>query len=106
VGWVWDSLSLRCRRASLTPWVAPEGQASGAYNSIRELGGVFGIAIPGAVFQHIVTLPTVGSFVDGFRTAVFAGAGIVTVGVLISILLPGRTRELARARESAVEAAA
>ncbi|GAC1637480.1 MAG: MFS transporter [Chloroflexota bacterium] len=65
-----------------------EGQASGAYNSIRELGGVFGIAILGAVFQHIATAPTAASFVDGFRVAVFAGAGIVLVGTVIAVLLP------------------
>jgi EmrB/QacA subfamily drug resistance transporter len=65
-----------------------EGQASGGYNAIRELGGVFGVAILGAVFQHMVTLPTPAAFVEGFHTAVFVGAGIVALGTAGSLLLP------------------
>jgi EmrB/QacA subfamily drug resistance transporter len=65
-----------------------QGQASGAYNTIRELGGVFGIAVLGAVFQHVVVLPS--NFVDGFRAAVFAGAGIVAIGVVLALLMPSR----------------
>lgn len=81
-----------------------EGQASGGYNAIRELGGVFGIAILGAIFQHVATLPTATAFVDGFRTAVFAGAAIVTLGVLLAVLLPGSSVTMAE-RQAAVEAA-
>jgi MFS family permease len=71
--------------------IAPslEGQASGAYNSIRELGGVFGIAVLGAVFQHVASLPTSGSFVTGFHTAVFAGAVVVALGTGLSFWLTG-----------------
>lgn len=69
-----------------------EGQASGGYNSIRELGGVFGVAVLGAVFQHAATLPTAASFVIGFRTAVLAGAVIVAAGTLVSLALPGVPR--------------
>jgi EmrB/QacA subfamily drug resistance transporter len=65
---------------------ASQGQASGAYNAIRELGGVFGVAILGAIFQHIVTTPA--QFMDGFRAAIFAGAGVVAVGAAIAVLLP------------------
>jgi EmrB/QacA subfamily drug resistance transporter len=70
-----------------------QGQASGAYNAIRELGGVFGVAALGAVFQHIVTTPT--QFMDGFHAATFTGAGIVLVGALVSVILPGRAEEVA-----------
>ncbi len=71
-----------------------EGQASGAYNSIRELGGVFGIAILGAVFQHVASAPTAASFMSGFHTAVFAGAAIVFVGTMFAVILPaGRSAE-------------
>jgi len=63
-----------------------QGQASGANSTIRELGGVFGVAVLGAIFQHIVVLP--GDFVDGFRTALLAGAGVVAAGALIATLLP------------------
>lgn len=82
-----------------------EGQASGAYNAIRELGGVFGVAILGAVFQHVASTPSTGSFVSGFHTAVFAGAAIVGAGVVASLLLPGISRTRPLAREPLVEAA-
>jgi len=63
-----------------------QGQASGAYNAIRELGGVFGVAVLGAIFQHLVTRPS--QFLDGFHAAVFAGAIVVTVGVAGALFLP------------------
>jgi len=72
-----------------------QGQASGGYNAIRELGGVFGVAILGAVFQHIATTPT--QFVDGFHVAVFAGAFIVALGALSALFLPLIRREAAAA---------
>lgn len=64
-----------------------QGQASGSSNAIRELGGVFGIAILGAVFQHIATTPL--KFMDGFHAATFVGAGIVLVGVAAAAWLSG-----------------
>ncbi|HZT96990.1 MAG TPA: MFS transporter [Chloroflexota bacterium] len=64
-----------------------QGEASGAYNAIRELGGVFGVAVLGAVFQHVATSKL--SFVDGFHTAVFAGAGVVLLGVFAALFLSG-----------------
>jgi EmrB/QacA subfamily drug resistance transporter len=67
-----------------------QGQASGAYNAIRELGGVFGVAVLGAVFQHIAVTPA--SFIQGFHAAAFAGAAIVLVGAVIAVLLPGVRR--------------
>ncbi|HWE61595.1 MAG TPA: hypothetical protein VHB98_07780, partial [Chloroflexota bacterium] len=65
-----------------------QGQASSVYNTIRELGGVFGIAVLGAIFQHIVVLPV--HFVDGFRVALLAGAGAVALGVVIALAMPRR----------------
>jgi EmrB/QacA subfamily drug resistance transporter len=63
-----------------------QGQASGAHNSIRELGGVFGVAVLGAIFQHLVTTPT--HFMDGFRAALYAGVVIVLVGAVAGVALP------------------
>jgi EmrB/QacA subfamily drug resistance transporter len=82
-----------------------EGQASGAYNSIRELGGVFGIAILGAVFQHIATAPTASSFMDGFHTAVFAGAVLVGAGTVLAGVLPALSGSRAPQLEPVAEAA-
>ncbi len=63
-----------------------QGQASGAYNAIRELGGVFGVAVLGAVFQHIALTPA--KFIDGFHAAAFLGGAIVLVGAAVAVLLP------------------
>lgn len=72
-----------------------QGQASGAHNSIRELGGVFGVAVLGAIFQHLATTPA--QFMDGFRAALYAGVVIVLVGAVTGIALPLRQREKAPA---------
>lgn len=68
--------------------MARQGEASGAYNTVRELGGVFGIAVLGALFQGVVRLPS--QFVDGFHLALQVAAGILVVGTAASLLLPGR----------------
>ncbi len=65
-----------------------QGQASGAYNTLRELGGVFGVAVLGAVFQHAA--PAAAQFLTGFHAAVFVGAGVLAVGAVAAILLPHR----------------
>ncbi len=71
------------------------GQASGAYNTLRELGGVFGVAVLGAVFQHVVVRPTL--FLEGVHTAIFAGAGVLVGGVLVALLLPPLRQSAGRA---------
>jgi EmrB/QacA subfamily drug resistance transporter len=69
-----------------------EGQASGANNAVRELGGVFGVAVLAAVFAHVGGYGTGQSFVDGMNPAVLIGAGAVAVGALATFLMPGRLR--------------
>ena len=64
-----------------------QGQASSVLNTVRQLGGVFGIALLGAVFGLVA--PTAGQFLDGFRVAIFVGAGVLTLGGFLA-LLPGR----------------
>jgi EmrB/QacA subfamily drug resistance transporter len=66
---------------------ARQGEASGAYNTLRELGGVFGIAVLGAVFQGVVHVPS--QFVAGFHVTLQAAAAVLAVGTAVSLLLPG-----------------
>ncbi len=66
---------------------ARSGEASGVYNTLRELGGVFGIAVLGAVFQGSVHLPV--QFVSGFHLALQAAAGVLAVGTVGALFLPG-----------------
>jgi MFS family permease len=70
-----------------------EGQASGANNAIRELGGVFGVAVLASIFAHYGGYGAPQHFVDGLRPAVWVGAGIVGVGALAAMAIPARRRE-------------
>jgi EmrB/QacA subfamily drug resistance transporter len=81
-----------------------EGQASGANNAIRELGGVFGVAVLASIFAHYGGYGAPQHFVDGLRPAVWVGAGLVGVGALAALAIPGRRRE-AEAPAPAFEAA-
>src|SRR6476659_5462734 len=70
-----------------------EGQASGANNAIRELGGVFGVAVLASIFAHYGGYLSGQDFVDGLRPAVWVGAGIVGVGALAAMAIPARRAE-------------
>jgi EmrB/QacA subfamily drug resistance transporter len=70
---------------------AEEGQASGANNAIRELGGVFGVAVLASVFAHFGGYQSGASFTDGMTPAVYIGAAIVALGAAAAFAI-GRTR--------------
>jgi len=65
-----------------------EGIASGANNAIRELGGVFGIAVLGAVFAARGGYTSGSAFVMGMSSAVWVGAAAVAAAVAAALLLP------------------
>jgi EmrB/QacA subfamily drug resistance transporter len=65
-----------------------EGKASGTNNAIREVGGVFGVAVLASVFSHYGSYASPQSFVDGLTTATWVGAAVVGVGALISLAIP------------------
>jgi EmrB/QacA subfamily drug resistance transporter len=65
-----------------------EGQASGANNAIREVGGVFGVAVLASVFAHYGGYGTPQTFVDGLTPAVWVGAVVVAAGSLASLAIP------------------
>jgi EmrB/QacA subfamily drug resistance transporter len=66
---------------------AEEGQASGANNAIRELGGVFGVAVLASVFAHYGGYGSGESFVDGMTPAVYIGAVIVALGAVAAFAI-------------------
>ncbi len=72
--------------------VRPEetGQASGANNAIRELGGVLGVAVLAAVFTGSGGFETPQAFVDGLVPALRVGAGVLMAGGLAALLIPGK----------------
>ncbi len=67
-----------------------QGQASGANNAIRELGGVLGVAVLASIFAAHGGYRTATTFVDGTDAAVFAGAAVVALGALAASLIPHR----------------
>jgi len=79
------------------------GQASGATNAIRELGGVLGIAVLGTVFTSHGSYASGPAYVDGLTPALWVGAAVLAAGALTGLLLPFSTR--AEAEAHAVEEA-
>jgi MFS family permease len=69
-----------------------EGKSSGANNAIRELGGVFGVAVLASIFAHAGGYRTAETFTDGMSVAVYVGAAVVGVGALAAFLIPRRSR--------------
>jgi len=77
-----------------------EGQASGASGAIRELGGVFGVAILAAVFARGGSFASPQAFVDGMVPAVFIGAAVVAFGAVAAFAIPRRARNTATTVET------
>jgi MFS family permease len=65
-----------------------QGIASGAHNAIRELGGVFGVAVLASVFAHYGGYQSAQAFTDGVVPAVKLGALIVALGGVAALLIP------------------
>jgi EmrB/QacA subfamily drug resistance transporter len=80
------------------------GQASGATNAIRELGGVLGIAVLGTIFSSGGGYATPQLFVSGLEPAMWVGTAVLAVGAVLPLLLPFSTRATAVA-QAEVEAA-
>src|SRR6201992_2980457 len=64
------------------------GQASGATNAIRELGGTFGIAVLATVFSGAGAYTTPQAFVDGLVPALWVGVAVLAFGALVAAVLP------------------
>jgi hypothetical protein len=75
------------------------GKAAGANSMMRELGGVFGIALAVAVFGGAGGYASASQFVDGFGPAMGVAAGLSLIGAIVGLALPKR-------REAAVQAVA
>ncbi|WP_028057651.1 MFS transporter [Candidatus Solirubrobacter pratensis] len=66
------------------------GKAAGANSTLRELGGVFGIAIAVAVFTGAGGYTSAQEFSDGFTAAMLVAAGLSLAGALAGLMLGGR----------------
>jgi MFS family permease len=82
------------------------GQASGATNAIRELGGVLGIAVLATVFTSHGSYLSPQAFVSGLVPAMWVGVAVLAAGALIAAALPFSTRADAAAQLDTVPVAA
>jgi EmrB/QacA subfamily drug resistance transporter len=76
------------------------GIASGTNNALRELGGVFGIAVLATVFNRpgVYTSPDI--FVSGFRSAIWVAVAFSAVGILLTGFLKPRASRVDAAASS------
>src|SRR5436190_22271812 len=81
------------------------GKASGANNAIRELGGVFGVAVLASIFAHQGGYGSPDLFTDGIVPALWVGAAVVGIGALAATALPGRRQTGARIGEAVLQGA-
>jgi EmrB/QacA subfamily drug resistance transporter len=66
------------------------GKAAGANSMMRELGGVFGIALAVAVFGGAGGYASATQFIDGFGPAIGVAAGLSLIGAIVGLALPKR----------------
>ena len=66
------------------------GQASGATNTVREIGGVLGVAVLATVFTGAGGFESAQAYVDGLMPAVWVGAAVLALGALVALLVPGK----------------
>src|SRR3954469_3013020 len=64
------------------------GQASGATNAIREVGGVFGIAVLASVFSAAGSYASPQAFNDGLVAAAWVGAAVLAAGAIAALFVP------------------
>ena len=97
VGGVGVSMAIPAAQNSVVTSVDDDalGKAAGANSMMRELGGVFGIAVAVAVFAAAGSYVSPSAFVEGFAPAIGVAAGLSAVGALAGLALPRRRRRTA-----------
>jgi len=82
------------------------GQASGANNALRELGGVLGITVLSTVFTSHGNVLSAQGFINGLSPAMWVGVAVLAGGALLAAALPFSTRAAAAAQAADYEAVA
>ncbi|MET8864958.1 MFS transporter [Nonomuraea sp. NPDC004580] len=67
------------------------GIASGTSATLRELGGVFGVALTASVFAHPGNYTSPATFISSFGDAMWLCAGLSAVGALMSLAYPAHS---------------
>lgn len=84
------ALAIPAVTRSVTSNVPPAdiGTASGAFTTMRQLGGAFGVAVLGAAFAATGSYASPSTFSHGFTTAFAAAAGLALAGAAAGTILP------------------
>jgi EmrB/QacA subfamily drug resistance transporter len=80
------------------------GKAAGANSMMRELGGVFGIAVAVAVFAGAGSYASADAFLDGFAPAIGVVAALSLAGAIVALALPGHRQAAETASAGTVSA--
>jgi EmrB/QacA subfamily drug resistance transporter len=88
------SMAIPAAQNSVVGSVAAEsiGKTAGTNSMMRELGGVFGIAIVVTVFAGAGSFASPDAFTDGFAPAIGVAAALSLAGAIAGLGLPGRRR--------------
>jgi MFS family permease len=88
------SMAIPAAQNSVVSSVAKDaiGKAAGTNSMMRELGGVFGIAVAVAVFAGAGSYASAAEFTDGFGPAIGVAAVLALAGAIAGAALPGRRR--------------
>jgi EmrB/QacA subfamily drug resistance transporter len=88
------SMAMPAAQNAVLGAVAPNeiGKASGIFNMVRFLGGVFGIAILVVVFAGTGSFGSAQAFSNGFAPAIGVSAALSLVGAVAGLGLPGRRK--------------
>jgi EmrB/QacA subfamily drug resistance transporter len=70
------------------------GLASGVFNTARQLGGVFGVAILAAVFSAGGSYASPDAFRDGVAPALGVAAGLAVLGAIAGSIVPAKVKHL------------
>ena len=89
------SLVLAPSAAAVLAAVEPgdAGLASGATNAIREIGGVFGVAVLVSVFSAHGSYASASEFAAGVQPALVCASAVLVVAGLLAAFLPGASAE-------------
>jgi MFS family permease len=80
--------------------LADSGVAAGSNNTMREAGGLFGVAVLAAVFTANASYASRTTFMHGLKFALAAAAVVALVAVIPALLGPSRAQALASATDA------
>jgi MFS family permease len=75
--------------------LADSGVAAGANNTLREAGGLFGVAVLAAVFTANGSYASPATFMHGIRFALLVAGGVALAAVIPALSGPSRAAALA-----------